>query len=138
MHTAAKYRDLSLHDARDRFDHRREKFIRRCLRGRRQHFFQRAMKRYAQFRIHIDSKFGYAELILTNGVRQITKPELVITSFEATDSDAIGDNNEAEVPIRVVVTNMGNVAAGTFPLSAEATSKQGDEVISLLLGRREQ
>ena len=50
------------------------------------------------------------------------KPDLVVSSLEATGSPTVNAANSVEVPIRVVVRNQGSESAGVFKTCTEYTS----------------
>lgn len=51
----------------------------------------------------------------------VGKPDLVVTTLETTGPPTVNAENQVEVPIRVVVKNEGNAAAGIFKVATEYT-----------------
>ncbi len=58
------------------------------------------------------------------------RPDLVVTTLEATGPATVNAENSVEVPIRVVVRNQGHAPAGIFKVATEYTGPQGTFVVA--------
>jgi hypothetical protein len=58
------------------------------------------------------------------------KPDLVVTTLETTGSGSVGLDNAFKLPIRVVVKNQGDAAAGIFKVATEYTGLQGSFAVA--------
>ena len=58
------------------------------------------------------------------------QPDLVVTTLETTGSASVNSEGSAEVPIRVIVKNQGDAAAGIFKVSTEYTGPNGTFVVA--------
>lgn len=66
-------------------------------------------------------------LILLSGC---ASADLVVRSFEATGPPTVSGNNSVELPVRVVVANVGNADAGTSKVCTRYTGSQGNFVVA--------
>jgi|GEM_PF-3489850 len=80
------------------------------------------------FSVRISSNVGDVQVYLLHDFQPL--PDLIVTSLQMTDSAFVNARGNVEVPIKVVVENIGNTPANVFKIATEYTGPQGTFIVA--------